>query len=68
MSDLRRARPTFILDTAASGIARWQDFPLRDYPMLHRYTERNYHQVRTIGGVTIYRRNGCETEARNEVW
>ena len=66
MSDLRRSRPTFILDTAASGIARWQDFPLRDYPMLQRYTERNYHPVRTIGGVTIYRRNGCETEARND--
>jgi hypothetical protein len=59
MADLRRSRPTYILDTAPAAIARWQYFPTRDYPMLHRLIERQYTSMDTVGGVNIYRRNDC---------
>ena len=64
MADLARSQPNYIIDTAPAGIARWQSFPLHDYPLLHRLVTRRYTALDTIGGVTVYRRNGCEAEAR----
>lgn len=63
MADLRRSRPTYILDTAPSGIARWQYFPVSDYPMLERLIRREYNAIGTVNGVEIYRRNDCQPEA-----
>lgn len=64
MADLARSQPNYIIDTAPAGIARWQHFPMRDYPLLDRLVTRRYTALDTIGGVTVYRRNGCEAEAR----
>ncbi|MEQ1729317.1 MAG: glycosyltransferase family 39 protein [Vicinamibacterales bacterium] len=64
MADLARSQPNYIIDTAPAGIARWQHFPLGDYPLLHRLVTRRYTELDTIDGVTVYRRNGCEAEAR----
>ncbi|HUR33115.1 MAG TPA: glycosyltransferase family 39 protein [Vicinamibacterales bacterium] len=63
MADLHRSRPTYILDTAPSGIARWQYFPVSDYPMLHRLIQRQYSSMGSVNGVEIYRRIGCEGPA-----
>lgn len=60
MADLRTSRPTFILDTAPAGIARWQHFPVRDYPLLHHFIARHYTPVDVVSGVRVYRRNECE--------
>jgi hypothetical protein len=62
MADLRRARPTFIIDTAPAGIARWQHFPLRDYPMLDRFVQRQYTSIGDVSRVRIYRRNDCDAD------
>jgi 4-amino-4-deoxy-L-arabinose transferase-like glycosyltransferase len=59
MTELATSRPTYILDTAPAGIARWQYFPVRDYPMLHRLLQRQYTTIDTVEGVDIYRRNDC---------
>jgi len=59
MNDLRTSRPTFILDTAPSGIARWQHFPVRDYPLLQRFIHRHYTHIDTVSNVAIYRRTDC---------
>ncbi|MGC4084888.1 MAG: hypothetical protein QM736_22935 [Vicinamibacterales bacterium] len=68
MSDLRNSRPTFILDTTPAGIARWQYFPVRDYPLLDRFIDRHYSRVDTVDGVVIYRRNDCnESTAQSEL-
>jgi hypothetical protein len=64
MADLARSKPNYIIDTAPAGIARWQHFPMRDYPLLDRLVTRRYTALDTIDGVTVYRRNGCEAEAR----
>ncbi len=64
MADLARSKPNYIIDTAPAGIARWQTFPMHDYPLLHRLVTRRYTALDTIDGVTVYRRNGCEAEAR----
>ena len=64
MADLARSQPNYIIDTAPAGIARWQYFPMRDYPLLARLVARRYTALDTIEGVTVYRRNGCEAEAR----
>jgi hypothetical protein len=61
MSELHRSKPTYILDTAPASIARWQYFPTRDYPMLHRLIERQYTSIGAVNGVEIYRRNNCDT-------
>lgn len=59
MTDLRRSRPAFILDTAPAGIARWQNFPVSDYPLLQRFIQRNYTAVGTVDRVVIYERRDC---------
>lgn len=64
MADLARSKPNYIIDTAPAGIARWQTFPMQDYPLLHRLVTRRYTKLDTIDGVTVYRRTGCEAEAR----
>jgi hypothetical protein len=60
MGDLSRTRPTYILDTAPAGIARWQYFPTSDYPMLDRLIRRQYVSIGSVDGVEIYRRKGCD--------
>ncbi|MEQ1908575.1 MAG: hypothetical protein ABMA15_07115, partial [Vicinamibacterales bacterium] len=52
-------QPAYILDTASSGIGRWRDFPIEDYPALARLVRRKYTQVATVEGVHILRRNDC---------
>jgi hypothetical protein len=59
MADLDRSQPAYILDTTASGGGRWQDFPIRNYPVLDRFIHQRYTSVATVDGVEILRRNGC---------
>lgn len=66
MADLRSSRPTFIVDTSPANIARWKDFPMRDYPLLHRLITREYTHVDTVSGVDIYRRTNCVDLARRD--
>jgi len=46
MADLARSTPNYIIDTAPAGIARWQTFPMHDYPLLHRLVARRYYGAR----------------------
>jgi hypothetical protein len=59
MADLRRTRPTYILDTAPAGIYSWDRYPLRDYPLLDRLIAEGYERTDEIDRVTVYRRRGC---------
>jgi hypothetical protein len=59
MGDLRRNHPTYILDTAPSGLFDWQSFPLRDYPSLQKFVRNGYESIGSVDGVEIYRRQGC---------
>lgn len=65
MADLEQSQPAYILDTTSSGIGRWKDFPLDDYPALARLVHRKYTRVATVEGVHILRRNDCRSS--NEV-
>jgi hypothetical protein len=59
MEDLDARRAAFILDTAPAGIFRWNRYPMREYPRLQGYVDREFEQVDVIDGVRIYRRIGC---------
>lgn len=59
MADLQRSRPTFVLDTAPSGLQQWQNFPIEEFPRLAEFLRGDYEDVGSLGGVRIYRRVGC---------
>jgi len=59
MSDLERNEATYVLDTAPSGLYRWQNYPLRDFPRLSAYLKEKYDILEAMHGVVIYRRKGC---------
>ena len=59
MADLERARATYILDTEPAGIFRWDRYPVRDFPRLAAYLDRNYERLDEVDGVVIHRRRGC---------
>ncbi|HET7291059.1 MAG TPA: hypothetical protein VFM88_01415 [Vicinamibacteria bacterium] len=63
MSDLLAHSPTFVLDTAPSGLYRWNRFPLTDFPRLASFVREGYELVAAVGGVRIYRRRGCAPKA-----
>ena len=65
LADLDQSQPAYILDTTASGIGRWRDFPMDDYPALARLVRQKYTRVATVEGVHILRRNDCRSS--NEV-
>lgn len=59
LSDLRRTEPAYILDTAPAAIARWQYFPLSDFPALEQLVRRRYDVMDVIDGVVVYRHASC---------
>ncbi|PWT88075.1 MAG: hypothetical protein C5B54_11210 [Acidobacteria bacterium] len=56
MADLEKNRATYILDTAPSGIHRWNYFPIRKFPRLFEYINAHYRLMDNIRGVSIYQR------------
>lgn len=59
ISDLEKNRATFIVDTSPAGIFRWNRYPIRDFPLLENYLQKNYEQIADVEGVVLYRRQGC---------
>jgi len=59
MGDLERTRATYVLDTAPTGLYRWNRYPLADYPRLDRYVAEGYERIDEISRVRVYRRRGC---------
>jgi hypothetical protein len=63
MSDLERTRPTYVLDTAPSGLHGWARYPLREFPRLQAFVAGGYDAVAAVDGVWIWRRRGCAAAA-----
>ncbi len=63
MRDLAAAPPTYVLDTAPSGLYRWNRYPITDFPRLEGYLRDGYELIDAVGGVRIHRRRGCVPEA-----
>jgi hypothetical protein len=61
MGDLERSAPTFVLDTAPSGLHGWDRYPIRDFPRLERFLKAGYAPVADVDGVWIWRRRDCAT-------
>ena len=59
MRDLEARSVTYIVDSAPSGIHRWDRFPLRDHPRLARLVEEEFEVATAAHGVVIHRRRGC---------
>jgi Dolichyl-phosphate-mannose-protein mannosyltransferase len=59
LRELEGRPATYIVDTAPSGIHRWNRFPLRNFPRLARLVAEGYEPVATVHGLVIYRRREC---------
>jgi hypothetical protein len=55
--DLDRSRVRFVVDTAPSGLHRWDRAPLSLVPRLEAYVRANYRLVAEPGGSAVYERN-----------
>ena len=64
MSDLERSRPTFVVDTAPSGLHGWDRYPLEAFPRLETFVKTGYDPVDVLDGVWLWRRKGCAVERR----
>ncbi|HEX6737313.1 MAG TPA: hypothetical protein VF310_03465, partial [Vicinamibacteria bacterium] len=56
LADLEQRQATFILDTAPSGLHRWNHFPLRRFPRLDAYVRAHYRPLALVNGIVIYKR------------
>ena len=63
MGELESRPAAYIVDTAPSGIHRWNHYPLRDFPRLARLVNESYEQAAVVGGLVVYRRRGCRGSA-----
>jgi len=64
LSDLQRRRPTFVVDTAPSGLHGWGRYPLEAFPELAAFVREGFQPVAVLDGVWIWRRRGCEAAGR----
>ncbi len=60
LSDLERSRPLYVLDTAPSGLYRWNRYPVADFPRLSTWLASGYEAVGSVSGVRVLRRLGCD--------
>jgi hypothetical protein len=61
LEDLGRRPPSFVLDTAPSGLHGWDRHPLAAETALAAFVRRDYDAVASVDGVWIWRRRGCAT-------
>lgn len=54
--DMRDKPPEYFLDSSASGIHDYGDFPVVRYKGLFSYLTENYEKIETFRGVEIYKR------------
>lgn len=66
MSDLETSRPTYILDTSPAGIHDWENYPLKNYPLLDNLVKNQYELVTAIEGVDIYRKKSCMADGNEK--
>lgn len=59
MNDLEKNRATYIIDTAPSGIYRWNRYPIRDYPRLQKLLRTKYDPIGQIEGIYLYKNKNC---------
>ena len=61
-TDLNRDPPELIVDTSPGNYHDFGRYPLRDYPILRRFVDRNCRLERKIGGTDIYRCGGSRAK------
>ena len=52
--DVKKNAPKFIVDTAPAGVRSSERTPMKKYPRLERYLQKNYRFDRTIDGYDLY--------------
>lgn len=56
MADFQKNPPVLIIDTAPSNYRLYGRYPLKEFPTLHQYIQKNYRLEATIRNTNIYRR------------
>ncbi|HEY7162331.1 MAG TPA: hypothetical protein VH815_13785, partial [Acidobacteriota bacterium] len=59
MEDLQKNDATYIIDTAPSGIYRWDRYPISNYPRLQNLIRSKYRPLVEIDGIYLYRNKNC---------
>ncbi|MCX7944738.1 MAG: hypothetical protein N2746_09560 [Deltaproteobacteria bacterium] len=54
MRDLEKNRPLVIIDTSGSNFHNWGRYPLKSFPELNDFIQKNYKLLRDIEGFRIY--------------
>lgn len=62
MKDLQKNDATFIIDTAPSGIYRWDRYPIRNYPRLQHLVRTKFDSIGEIEGIYLYRNKYCRKD------
>lgn len=57
ISDLKKNRPAYIIDTSPAGFYGYDRFPLSDFPAMQTIIKKEYSLEVTIQGMKLYRRN-----------
>ena len=55
--DVKKNAPKFIVDTAPAGVRSSDRTPMKKYPRLEHYVQKNYRFDRTIDDYDIYVRD-----------
>jgi 4-amino-4-deoxy-L-arabinose transferase-like glycosyltransferase len=55
MKDLNRSMPEMIIDTSPGNYHDFGRYPIRDYPLLSSFVEKNCRMETSIAGMDIYR-------------
>jgi 4-amino-4-deoxy-L-arabinose transferase-like glycosyltransferase len=64
MDDLEKNHATYIIDTAPSGIYRWDRYPIRNYPRLQQLLRAKYDSIGEIEGIYLYRNKYCRKKIK----
>jgi len=54
-TDLERNRPAFVIDTSPGDYKNFGPYPLKDFPVIRDYVDRNCTKETAIAGMDIYR-------------
>ena len=58
INDMEQNKPAYIIDTAPAKLHDYENYPIRDYPVIKGYIDKFYEFDTDVNGAILYRRKG----------